>query len=98
MKRNQLTLVACRPPPRYFHDLIYVSVFIQAAGCLTDWAWLVGLAVPAYAFYMLWIKVLWPYFSSEPQAPGRTLDAATQRRLDKSEKRAEARRAKAMRR
>ena len=77
----------------YFFDLIYISVFVQTLGAFWPPAWWVLLAVPAYALYMLLKKVVVPYFNSAPE-PEMTIDAATRKKLEKTEARAERRRNK----
>lgn len=40
--------------PAYAFDVVYLAAFCVVASVATPWAWLVFLAVPAYAVYALW--------------------------------------------
>ncbi|KAK9843173.1 hypothetical protein WJX74_008016 [Apatococcus lobatus] len=49
----------------YLHDGIYLAAFCQlATPFLSDWLWLVFLAVPGYGIYLAWTSILQPYFAS----------------------------------
>lgn len=38
----------------YCFDISYVTSFVLVTSCLTDWAWLLLLVVPAYAAYLIY--------------------------------------------
>ncbi|KAK0166779.1 hypothetical protein PV327_004264 [Microctonus hyperodae] len=48
-------------------DLIILTAGCQVASLISNYFWLFWLLAPVRAFYMLWIKVLSPWFFSEPQ-------------------------------
>lgn len=50
----------------YMQDLIYLVCLSQFLSLATPWAWLLLLAVPAFAGYSLWNGVIQPYLSAPP--------------------------------
>jgi hypothetical protein len=44
----------------YYHDVVYLALFCQVFGAATNWAWVAMAAIPAYALYMLSVKVVGP--------------------------------------
>jgi hypothetical protein len=54
----------------YYHDLVYVAAAVQVVGCVTDWAWVAWLAVPAYILWAVWTNFLGPYFFSSSSSKG----------------------------
>ena len=81
----------------YYHDIVYVAVFLLVATALvSDWFWLLGLAVPAYATYMLWAKIILPWIftptADEAEANARMNETKEQRKKrELKERRAERR-------
>ncbi|KAI3429460.1 hypothetical protein D9Q98_005552 [Chlorella vulgaris] len=64
----------------YLHDVIYITLFVQLAGCVTDYAWLAFLLIPAYALYMLVTMVLIPYMNQPKMHEGIETEADRKRR------------------
>ncbi|EFN59661.1 hypothetical protein CHLNCDRAFT_49457 [Chlorella variabilis] len=69
----------------YMHDVLYISLFVQLAGCATDWAWLTFLLIPAYALYMLAVNVLIPYWNT-PKLRDMPETEADRKRREKRER------------
>eukprot|EP00887_Chlorella_sp_A99_P003081 scaffold9.g3081.t1 len=69
----------------YFHDVVYVSIFVQLGGALSDWFWLAWLAVPVYALYALLVHVALPYWNT-PRLPDLPETEAERRRREKRER------------
>lgn len=76
----------------YCQDLLWLSSFVQILGSVWAKAWYIYLAVPGYAIYMLFKKVIVPYFSDS--APEAEMDDAMRKKLEKAEARAQRRRMK----
>ncbi|GLC35658.1 hypothetical protein PLESTB_000002900 [Pleodorina starrii] len=76
----------------YWHDLLYISIFVQVASCLSAYFWYTLLVVPGFALYLLYKNVLQPYWAQSREQP--VLDEATRKRLERSQQRAERRRMK----
>lgn len=71
----------------YFHDVVYVSIFVQLGGAFSDWFWLAFLAVPAYALYALLVHVALPYWN-QPRLEDLPEGEAERRRREKRERQA----------
>lgn len=80
----------------YYHDVIYLCVFAQAAGAATNWAWLALAAVPAYAAWALVTKVLLPSWGARDEGP--VPETEQERRRREKRERQEARAEKFARR
>ncbi|KAL4428655.1 hypothetical protein ABPG77_009761 [Micractinium sp. CCAP 211/92] len=80
----------------YFEDVVYISVFVQLAGCATDKAWYTFLLIPLYAAYILSVNVLLPWWR-QPKVDDMPETEADRKRREKRE-RQEARAAKFARR
>ncbi|KAG2485419.1 hypothetical protein HYH03_015801 [Edaphochlamys debaryana] len=76
----------------YWHDLLYISVFVQVATCITTWFWFTLLIVPGFAGYLLWVNVLQPYMSAPRAEP--EMDEGSRRRMERTQQRAERRKMK----
>ncbi|KXZ43094.1 hypothetical protein GPECTOR_102g47 [Gonium pectorale] len=77
----------------YWHDLLYISIFVQVTSSLSSYFWYTLLVVPGFALYMLYVKILKPYWdSTRMEAPA--MDEATRKRLERTQQRAERRRMK----
>mmetsp|Transcript_12543 Transcript_12543/g.27052 ORF Transcript_12543/g.27052 Transcript_12543/m.27052 type:complete len:173 (+) Transcript_12543:104-622(+) len=74
----------------YYHDLIYISVFVQISASFSNWFWLVYLLVPGYGLYKLFQKIIYPYFLA-PKESEPVIDEATRKKFEKAEKRAQRR-------
>jgi hypothetical protein len=53
----------------YYHDVVYLAIFSQAAGAWSSWAWLALALIPAYAAWALLSKVLLPSWGSNDDGP-----------------------------
>ena len=54
----------------YTRDMLYVTAFIQlATGFVSDWFWLLHLVPPTIGFYVLWVKVIYPWISKPDAEP-----------------------------
>lgn len=74
----------------YCHDLLYITSFVQCGTAFFSWFWYVYLLVPAYGLYKLFQNVVVPWFSSsKQQAP--VMDEETRKKMERAEKRAQAR-------
>ena len=80
----------------YYHDLLYLTIIVQVAACLSNWAWYIYLSVPGYGLWKLTELVLIPYFKSSTQAEPK-INEAMQKKMDRTEQRAERRRMKSFR-
>ncbi|KFM23189.1 Transmembrane protein 208-like protein [Auxenochlorella protothecoides] len=70
----------------YYHDLLYITAFVQLGSMISKWAWLAFIAVPAYCAYLLVIHVLLPYWSA-PRADTTSFESeADKRRREKRER------------
>ncbi|GFR50074.1 hypothetical protein Agub_g12218 [Astrephomene gubernaculifera] len=76
----------------YWHDLLYISIFLQVATCLSTYFWYTLLVVPGFALYMLYKNILQPYWAQSKAEP--VMDEATRKRLERTQQRAERRRMK----
>ena len=74
----------------YYHDVIYLCIFSQAAGAWTNWAWLALALVPAYAAWALVIKVLLPSWGSKDDGPVPETELERKRREKKERQAARA--------
>mmetsp|Transcript_35604 Transcript_35604/g.42880 ORF Transcript_35604/g.42880 Transcript_35604/m.42880 type:complete len:189 (+) Transcript_35604:202-768(+) len=56
----------------YYHDLIYITIFVQVMSSLvSDWFWLVYSVVPMFCIFRLWTDVISPYiFTPQPGEDG----------------------------
>lgn len=70
----------------YYHDLIYLSVFVQLASLLSSYFWLTYLLVPGYGSYLLWKHVLEPFIFT-PHEDEVQETAAMAKRREKAERR-----------
>ncbi|KAK9806528.1 hypothetical protein WJX73_007441 [Symbiochloris irregularis] len=70
----------------YYHDFIYLAVFVQLASLFSGYFWLIFLAVPAYALYYLWTGIIQPYIFT-PRDEEVQESAAMQKRREKLERR-----------
>lgn len=75
----------------YYKDGIFVCIFCQMLGAYTNWAWLALLAIPAYAFYMLWVNVVGPWWnsSSNVEVPESELDRKKREKRERQAARAQ---------
>lgn len=78
----------------YYHDVLYVSVFVQVASCLSSYFWYVYLVVPGYGGWLLWKNVLGPYLAASKGGKEETVDEATRKKLERTQLRAERRKNK----
>lgn len=68
----------------YTWDMLYVTLFVQlATAFISDWFWLLHAVPPSIGFYMLWIKVIYPWISRPDAEPA---DVAGSGRGGKGEK------------
>eukprot|EP00798_Chlamydomonas_sp_ICE-L_P001428 gene1428-32800_t len=75
----------------YYHDLLYITIFVQAAGAFTNWAWYAFLLIPGYAVWMLMDKLVIPYFWAAPAKVEAEIDEASRKKQERTEKRAQKR-------
>jgi hypothetical protein len=78
----------------YYHDWIYISCFVMFTASFSNWFWWTFILVPVYGGYMLWVKVLHPYFMAPREEE--TMDEATRKKLEKQQRRADKRQQKSM--
>eukprot|EP00897_Mesotaenium_endlicherianum_P007622 jgi/Mesen1/6889/ME000353S05908 len=71
----------------YYHDIIFLTAFIQVVSILSDKAWYLYLLVPGFAFYKLWVLVLYPYFFA-PRPQEEEEDEKSRKKREKAEKKA----------
>eukprot|EP00199_Chlamydomonas_sp_CCMP681_P003675 CAMPEP_0119107114 /NCGR_PEP_ID=MMETSP1180-20130426/7958_1 /TAXON_ID=3052 ORGANISM="Chlamydomonas cf sp, Strain CCMP681" /NCGR_SAMPLE_ID=MMETSP1180 /ASSEMBLY_ACC=CAM_ASM_000741 /LENGTH=178 /DNA_ID=CAMNT_0007092553 /DNA_START=15 /DNA_END=551 /DNA_ORIENTATION=+ len=80
------------------HDVLYITVFVQVLSPLSRWFWYFYLLVPGFALYKLCKHIIIPYIKSSwagGQATGEPqMDAATRKKLQRTEDRAERRKRK----
>ncbi|GIL64388.1 hypothetical protein Vafri_18226 [Volvox africanus] len=76
----------------YWHDLLYISIFVQVTTCLSTYFWFTLLVIPGFFLYLLYKNILQPYWAQSRSQP--VLDEATRKRLERSQQRAERRRMK----
>lgn len=46
-------------------DILLVTAIIQTLSIISNYFWLLWLVVPGYAFYLLWVNILGPWFFAE---------------------------------
>ncbi|KAL6756684.1 hypothetical protein V8C86DRAFT_49570 [Haematococcus lacustris] len=83
----------------YYHDVLYITVIVQVLSAVSPWFWYLYLVVPGYAGYKA-AQFGWPYvkdYFNGSSRQGMTMDEATRRRMEKSEKRSERRKMKSFR-
>ncbi|PRW60298.1 transmembrane 208-like [Chlorella sorokiniana] len=76
----------------YFHDVLYICIFVQVLGCYTDKAWWTFLLIPAFAGYQLMVHVVLPWWNTPKLDDAPETDAERKRR--EKRERQEARMAK----
>ena len=59
----------------YYQDVAYLCMFALTLGAFTDYAWLVMLCIPMYAFFMLYKYVIAPWMASRGGAHAGAFDA-----------------------
>lgn len=54
----------------YFKDIMIFTSGVQLLALITNYAWLLMLVIPGYAFYKLWVLVIGPWiFAPAPEEP-----------------------------
>eukprot|EP00898_Chlorokybus_atmophyticus_P001526 jgi/Chlat1/2374/Chrsp17S02638 len=72
----------------YYHDIIYITAFVQVASIFSGKFWLLWLVVPVYALYQLWIHVLQPYVFSKRAQMDDDDDPRAKKKREKAERKA----------
>ncbi|XP_022668342.1 transmembrane protein 208-like [Varroa jacobsoni] len=74
----------------YLKDLVILSSFVEVLAMFSNYFWCLMLLVPIYAFYLLWIKILGPWFFAPP-GEEEELSEKKQRKLDRKMRRMQSR-------
>lgn len=64
-------------------DVLLLTVIIQGLALISNYFWLLWLIAPGYAFYLLWVNILGPWFFAE--AP--EVDDKKQKKMDRKMRR-----------
>ncbi|GAX83458.1 hypothetical protein CEUSTIGMA_g10883.t1 [Chlamydomonas eustigma] len=79
----------------YYHDLLYITSFVQVGVSFSTWFWYVYLVVPLYTLYKLSDLIIIPWIKSLSSSSGQGqeggVDEATRRKMERTEKRAQRR-------
>ncbi|OQR66118.1 transmembrane protein-like [Tropilaelaps mercedesae] len=74
----------------YLKDLVILTSFVEGLAIFSNYFWWTMLVVPLYAFYLLWSKLLGPWFFAPPEE-GEEISDKKQRKLDRKMRRAQGR-------
>lgn len=75
----------------YYHDVLYITSFVQCGASFYNWFWYAYLLVPAYGLYKLMQKVVIPWAMSSGSQKEPIMDEETRKKMERAEKRARAR-------
>jgi Ca2+/Na+ antiporter len=79
----------------YYWDVLYINWFVQLTTIISNWFWLVYLAIPVFGTYKIWTSIVWPLLqarSASKEDEGELVPKEKRRR-----ERAERRRTKVVR-
>jgi hypothetical protein len=71
--------------PEYFKDLIILTTAVQVLSIISDYFWLLMLAAPAYASYLLWGSVIQPWLTAGSELM--EVDEKTKKKMARKEHR-----------
>ncbi|KAL5021391.1 hypothetical protein ScPMuIL_000546 [Solemya velum] len=64
-------------------DIILLTAIVQTLSLLSNYFWLLWLLAPGYAFYLLWVNILGPWFF----APAPEVDEKKAKKMERKMKR-----------
>ncbi|XP_032830736.1 transmembrane protein 208 isoform X2 [Petromyzon marinus] len=69
----------------HLKDVILLTAIVQVLSCISNYFWLLWLLAPARAAQLLWVNILGPWFTAQPEQQQQEVSEKKQRKMERKQ-------------